>query len=152
MVSLALLATVFQAGKPLAPAERITQEFSKALDAKDEGWFERHIAKDFVYVGPDGDRESRDETLGHIRRWLHPIGYHVVPSIKLVSARKVKDRLVLLSDLTVSSQLFGFRRMPLTVTKAREESRWVLEGGDWSVERILVVKLGKTVDGQPVSD
>lgn len=132
------------------PAERIARDFSKALAAKDEAWFERHVAKEFVYVSDKGEREDRAATLGHIHRWMHPLGYHVEPSLRLVASRKVKEGLVLTSDLRVSQQLFGFRRMPLTVTTAREESTWVPKGNEWVVTRIRVLKVQRTVDGKVV--
>lgn len=147
-----LLLAFVQTSKPPAEAVRIAKAFSKALEAKDEGWFERHVAPDFVYVGPKGEQEDRDDTLGHIHRWMHPLGYHVEPSIRLVSGRSTKGGLILVSDLTVRSQLFGFHRMPLTVAKAREQSFWAPKNGDWIVKNIRVLKYEKTVDGQPVRD
>ena len=145
-MSLPLLAALLFA----SPADRIAADFSKALKSRDYAWCEKYIAKEFVYRGLDGTRQDRAETLGHVRRWFHPLGYRVGADVTLVSSRKSKSGLLLVSDLKVRSQLFGFRRMPLTETVVRNESFWALEGGEWTVRSIVELTTRKTVDGKPV--
>lgn len=133
-----------------AVAKRIAADFSRALAAKDMDWCERHLAPSFVYRGQKGDRQDRDWMLGRIHTWFHPLGYHVETSLALVSTRRTPEGLLLLSDLKVSAQLFGFHRMPLTVTTLRGESLWRPKGGDWDMVRLVEIHSRKTVDGKLV--
>lgn len=133
-----------------AAARRIAGDFSRALAAKDLAWCERHITPGFVYRGQKGDRQDRDWMLGRIRTWFHPLGYHVEPSLSLVSARQTANGLLLVSDLKVRAQLFGFRRMPLTETTLRGESLWRPATGEWSLVRLVEISSKKTVDGKAV--
>lgn len=132
------------------PAEQIAADFSKALKSRDYAWCEKHLAGDFVYRGLDGTRQARAATLGHIRRWFHPFGYHVDASLALVSSRKSKAGLILVSDLKIRSQPFGFRKTRSTETTVRNESAWTLDKGEWIVRSIVEKTTRKTIDGKLV--
>ena len=131
-------------------AAGIARDCAKAFEAKDEAWFERHVAPGFVFRGLEGDPLDRDAMLARVHRWFHPLGYHVGASLALVSSQKVGAGLLLISDLTVHSQPFSFFKAPVTVTTSRERSLWTSRGKDWNVVRIAELKTSKTVDGKPV--
>ena len=135
---------------PMSTGRRIADAFGTALRAKDLEWCERHLAARFTYTGQKGDRHDRDWMLGRLRTWFHPFGYHVDASLALVSARPDPRGLRIVSDIAVSAQLFGFRRMPLTVTTVRGESLWVRAGSGWAMAALREVGSRKTVDGKVV--
>ena len=151
MLLVSLYALAFQT-QAVSSAEGIARACRKAFESKDKGWFERHLSAGFVYKDLEGERTGRAATLDKIGRWFHPLGYHVDVGLDLVSSRKAGRGLLLVSDLRVRSQLFGFHRMPLTEATVRVESFWLPKGGDWTVERIVEKSSSKTVDRKPVVD
>ncbi|GEM_PF-5134746 len=137
---------------PATVAARLARECAKAFETKDKGWFERRLAPRFAYTDLKGERLERAEMLDRLDRWFHPLGYRVGASLVLVSSGKAPSGMRLVSDLKVRSQLFGFRRMPLTETTMRVASFWRPKGKEWLVERIVELSTRKTVDGKPVED
>ncbi len=151
LVGLVVLAPV-QPVDPKASAKRIADAFGRALRSRDYEWCERHIGRGFVYRGQKGDRQDRDWMLGRLQTWFHPLAYHVDADLRLVSVRCAGKGLLLVNDLVVRSQLFGFGRFPLTVTTMRGESLWSPRGGEWTLDRLVEVSSHKTVDGKPNDD
>jgi ketosteroid isomerase-like protein len=102
----------------------LNEGWSKALIARDHGWFERHIADEYLAIDPDGVLWTKPELLDSLKSVDLAVAPHVMDEIRVRAYGNVG---VVFGRSTATS-----RRRESTIGQWRYTHVWVKRNARWA--------------------
>lgn len=133
---------------PLAVAQEMSRDASRAMMVKDVAYFERHMEPDYVYIAPNGQPQTKSQVLAGLRAALAMVQGTPKVTSRIVSAKREGAGLVFVEDKSMTGRVGDGSRSSTFVSKTRTEVHLVRRNGLWMVRRSKVLTNSAVAGGR----